>query len=294
MPTKKVTMWSAELGKKINRSATHPDENVVNQMIDEMKSAQRIANAEYKKYARAKALADLRSPRPLPISESFKEIAPVPFKGIQIQSDIDLKLDPHTGNSTIIFGSGKRGKTTLMMHLYKKYYENDKDFISTLFSINSHIPLYRTEKKERLLRCGTFDPKAEKYIKLEKHINMKTKNKYKFLNMFDDCIDMKYSRLVNNMILTYRNSNLSTIMCLQYAYLLSKMNRANANNIIIFGANSHEAVIDLIKVFLKPYFLTNEKDMIEFYKHITDDHGFFYIHNATDQISFHRLEKIAF
>ena len=306
MVSKKIVIWNAPLKKNIayqvNSKNFQNDKDFLDH-IQMLRDKHKKENAEYRTRIKEERIIfheQIRGKKPIELAaiveKEIKKHSEIPsnysFNSIPILSDIDLKLDKNTGNSTVLFGSGKRGKTTLMMHLYEKYYVPDKDFITTLFSINSHIQAYKTDSK--LLRCDTFNDKSEKFIRLEKYINSKTKNKYKFLNMFDDCIDMKYSGLVNQMVLTYRNSLLSTIMCLQYTYLMSKMNRANVNNIIIFGCNSYEAACDLIKTFLRPYFIKmnvkTEPQQVELFKYVTDNHGFFYIHNATDNISFHRLK----
>lgn len=202
-------------------------------------------------------------------------------------------LDPNTGNTTVILGSSKRGKSTLMMKLYQQFYESDPEYISTLFSGNHHIGVYQGYKN--LLVSEGFGPRSENYVKMEKFINSKTNNKYKFLNLFDDIIDVKYKKLINNLILTYRNANISTIMCLQYAMLLSKGNRANVNNYIIFGCNQADAKKDMIDLFLKPYFvnmgLTNYRDQINYFDKITDNFGFFYLNNVHNKMSTHRLNK---
>lgn len=215
-----------------------------------------------------------------------------PENKYDIQNDINLNLDQNTGNTLALYGAGKAGKTTALMHIYRKNYMNDPEFICSLFSVNSHISAYKVDKK--LLKCGGFNAKGEKFIKLEKYINSKCKNKYKFANFWDDVIDMKYSKLINQMILTYRNSNISTFICMQYAYLLNKMSRANLNGVLIFNTNSNESKIDLIKTFLKPYFnrlgIIGEPEMINFFDYITKDHGFFYIDNLKNKISFHRLK----
>lgn len=288
---RKLSVWSAKDNKRIGYTLTkadYADNEAVERHVSLIRRKQEALNKQYKMELKQQKIEELAKYHPIEVKINIGN----DFNTIPILEDIDLKLDKNTGNSTAILGSGKQGKTTLMMYLYEKYYEPDKDYICTLFSINSHIKAYKKDSK--LLRCNTFNDTSQKFIKLEKYINSKTKNKYKYLNMFDDVIDMKYTKLFNEMVLTYRNSNLSTIVCLQYVYLLSKMNRANVNNLIIFGSNSHESVIDLIKTFLKPYFnrmgITKEGPQIEFFKYITKDHGFFYIHNATDNISFHRIK----
>lgn len=211
---------------------------------------------------------------------------------IESENSINLLLDQGTGNTTVLFGSSKKGKSTLMMDLYRKLYKNNK-YITSLFATNAHIKVY--EEDENLLKCNVFNKQSEKYIKLQKYINSRTQNKYNFVNMFDDVINTKHKGLINDLIMTYRNSNISTMMCLQYGYLLSKMNRANVNNVIIFGSNSNESIEDLINTFLKPYMIKLGyiylPEQIAFYKYITKDHGFFYINNAKDHISFHRIKR---
>jgi len=211
---------------------------------------------------------------------------------IKIMDNIsNLRIDKNTGTTTCIFGSSKRGKSTLMMNIYDTFYSNNKDFISTLFSGSPQLKIYKGNKN--LLISNGFVDKSTKYIKLLKYINMKTDNFYKFLILIDDIIDQKYSKVVNNMVLTYRNSNISMIMCLQYVYLLSKMNRANINNTIVFGSNNSEDERNNIETLLKPYFINlgfkTYIDQCNFYKYVTKDHGFIYIDNLKNTITFHRL-----
>lgn len=222
--------------------------------------------------------------------ERVEEIMKNPGNKIEYNSELNMKWDdlgPQQA-STILLGSSKRGKSTLLKYLFKRYYSG-KDFISTLFSINAHIPMYDDWK----LKCSVFNKRTEKYIEMEHHINKKTGNKYYFNNVFDDVLDIKYKTLLNNLLLTYRNSNMSTIVSLQYMFLLSKMVRANANNFLFFGFNSDEAILDVVKTFLKSHFqkmgIRNLTEMVAMYKKITDDHGFIYFNPISDSISYHRL-----
>ena len=128
---------------------------------------------------------------------------------------------------------------------------------------------------------------------MQKYINSNTKNKYKFLNMFDDIIDLKYKKLINNLVLTYRNANISSIMCLQYPFLFSKMNRGNVNNIFIFACNNDAEIKDMIDIFLKGRFLNaglvNPRDQLNYFKEVTANYGFFYINNIHNVVSVHRI-----
>jgi len=289
---KKVSVWLADQKKQKTyniKRADFPNEDVLNEYIEKLKAKHRADNKSYRdqkqkeKYNLTNATA-----------ETTQETQPSPKieDKINISNKIKLDLNHKTGNTICIFGSSKKGKSTLMMYLYKKIFAPHKKYISTLFSPNIHIGVYRANKK--LLTCNTFNQQAEKYIHLQKYINEKTNNHYKFLNMFDDIIDAKHKMLMNEMVMTYRNSNISTMMCLQYGYLLSKMNRANINYTIVFGSNSHESILDLINTFLKQHFIrigvVDFNDQVKLYKQVTKDHGFILIDNLNDKMTFHRLK----
>lgn len=203
---------------------------------------------------------------------------------------VDLKLDPNTGNSTLILGSSKRGKSTLLMYLFEKYYSN-KNFISILFSINAHIDLYKNNK--RLIKCKTFNKETQKLIYKEKFINSKTNNKYEFINMLDDIIDIRFNKVVDDSILTLRNSKISTIISTQYCNLISKSARSSANNVFLFGFNTNEAVVVAINMFLAPHFtkmgFNTLNDQIQLYNDITKDHGFMYLKPESGDLTFHKL-----
>lgn len=131
---------------------------------------------------------------------------------------------------------------------------------------------------------------------MQKYINTKTKNKYKFCNLFDDIIDGaggKHGRIINQMILSYRNSNISLVMCLQYLFLLNKGNRSNVNNTIVGGANSAMDMQNLIENILKPYFVQlgykSYPEQAMLFQECTKNYGFFYIDNLKNTISAFRL-----
>lgn len=199
----------------------------------------------------------------------------------------DLKLDEGTGNTTFLIGSSKRGKSTLLMYIYDNYYKNS---ISTLFSINSHIKLY---KRKNLINCNKFNDKCATLIKKMKYINHKCDNKYEFTLLFDDITNIRYNNLVNELILTYRNSNISSIVSLQYPNLLSKQARGSINNLLFFGLNNDESIVVALNSFLKSKFsqlgYKKEVDQINLYRQLTNDHQFIYLHPESGHMSLHKL-----
>lgn len=313
-----VTVYDAETrasGKSGNRSFTIKredpnDPRPLVERITEIKEKQKIKNAEFKKNKNnpkpelsvnsqmVETPPEIQSgylmnnePLPVEIKQSLPiEIKPrMTFPEPEL-TPFKLKLDPGTGNTTFLMGSSKQGKSTAMMHIYDEYYA-DENFISILWTNSPQIPLY---KKPKLLRSNTWGKKSETIIKSMRHINQKTKNKYKFLNMMDDLIEIKGSTLINDLVLTYRNSNISSIISLQYSNLFSKSSRANANNVVLFGFNTDEAIEVVIRSFLNGYLsgklgIKSIPDQINWYKKMTSDHKFIYVKPAGNHVSFHKL-----
>ena len=201
-----------------------------------------------------------------------------------------LLLDEDTGNTTFLLGSSKMGKSTALMKIYDEYYSSS-NFISILWTGNPQIKLYK--KHKNLLISGVWNKKSEEVIEAEKKIQTKTKNHYEFCNMFDDVISMKNSALLDRLILTYRNSNMSSLISLQFSNLLSKCSRANCNNVLCFGFNTDESIEVVIKTFLTGYLRSKGinllADQINWYKAMTTDHSFIYIKPADGIVSFHKF-----
>jgi len=274
-----VGLYDAETKSRISKNVTRQNfknDRELKSHIESMKITQRRKNAEYKKK--------------INIEKLNNSIIEKPF-GEVLTNINNFILDEDTGNSTVIFGASKRGKSTLMMRLYNKYYGIDNKYISTLFTGNKQIDMYK--KSNKLLISEGFNKKSEKYIMMEKYINSNTKNKYKFVNLFDDVIDLKYKKLINNLVLTYRNANISSIICLQYPFLFSKMNRGNVNNIIMFASNNDAEIKDMIDIFLKGRFINagilSLRDQLNYYKEVTANYGFFYLNNIHNSLTIHRI-----
>ncbi len=209
---------------------------------------------------------------------------------VRFLKTIRLMLDRNTGNTTVIFGSSKAGKTMLQMHIFEKFYNKPK-FINTLFSSNSQIGLYKGRKN--LLKAKNFGKKGEEFVKLEKFINTECNNQYEWVNFFDDIIDIRFNRLLKNLILTFRNSKMSLVTDLQAPKLIPPDMRGNLNNIICMSLNTDELAEQVINIFLKSAFIKlgvlTPIERLLFYKKVTLNRGFIYINPASQQISFHRI-----
>jgi hypothetical protein len=274
---KTISVYDAQTKKPKAISVNIKDlsEYEIKQKVDKIKQDQKVKNMMYKQE---------KLKLPLQIEKIIEPL-------VDVESQIDLKLNHDTGNTTFLLGSSQRGKSTVLMYLYDKYYSGS-DFISILYAINYQIKHYQNRKNLKL--CSTFNKQSEKLIRMEKYINTKCKNKYKFCNMFDDIIDQKYNKLLNELILSFRNSNMSSLISLQYPKALNRSQRTNIHNVLLFGFNNDEAIIDIIKYWLKGFFTKlgykSEGEQIEFYKKMTENYGFIYVSSLHNHISFHRLK----
>lgn len=214
--------------------------------------------------------------------------------GIPQLSDIDI-YQPKTNASTVAsMGSGQTGKTTLMVHVMKKLYDNP-NWIGYLYTLSPTIKAFSV-LNEIKIRPG-FEKADEYMIEMMKYVNSNTDNKYPFINFFDDILEEgnKHNKVIDRLCLIYRNALLSTWLSTQYPKLINKKNRSNINSFVLFRFHQMDYLEEVIKSFLKPYFLKilgkcNMDDMIELYHTATEDHGFIYISPFQDSISFHKLK----
>lgn len=206
-----------------------------------------------------------------------------------------IELDKDTGNTIGFIGSSKSGKSTMMIRIVKKYFPN-KDFITVFHLGNPQADVYK--ERSTTVRRGVengntmrgviiADSFKEEVLEKEKEINKKTENHYRFLNVLDDVLHEKNSRAIQNCILTLRNSNMSTILVTQYAYLISKSNRNNINVVFLFNLNTNEAKEDCIDIFCRSYFRAlgiDKEDYVSYYAKMTKDHNYFLINMMTGKM----------
>jgi hypothetical protein len=206
--------------------------------------------------------------------------------------DLDLNIDRDTGSVICIFGSSKSGKTYLTRELVKKYYngQDGADYVITLYANNKQQPIYDGFPRE-VNQTFEFLPDLPR---VQKKINKKLNNRYKFLNILDDCLDnnTKNSEILKKLMLSYRNSNLSTILNFQDPVLLKKSNRSNAHYIFCLHLSTDEAIEGLIKKYLSSFLGgrgVKMDDKIKLYKQLTSNHNFILIETGDDNIRVCRL-----
>ena len=279
---------------------------------EELKEKQKLINLEYRKIhpinkkrakAAGKAVYDpLKGNRIESQNVGVNKVSDLLSEAITDLPDLILDhpmtsdYQKGSGNSIVILGSSKAGKTHVMKAIYDKYFNDvpkKMKLQSILFSVNAHADVYKS-LPNKVHVCNKFDANGMKLINQMKKINMTNDNKFNWLIALDDIIDAKYSTLLNNLILTYRNSNFSSIVSLQYPYLLSKGSRSSINQALFGAFNTDESIESVIKSFLGSKFsemgFHTMPTQIAIYKKLTADYHFLYYYPRKDILMRFKLQ----
>lgn len=200
----------------------------------------------------------------------------------------DLTLPDAGGVSLIMIGCSRSGKTTLMKHLYKKYFQK---YVTIMFSMNSHADIY-SDLGDKVLISPTYHPEL---LREAHQINSLCGNKFPLLFISDDYVDYKIKNdpEITRALTIYRNSNMTSIFSFQGRTLMNAVGRNNANFIYIFKQQTPLEWEHIVKEFLAmwlPMGMTM-REMIEFCKLATADHQFFVIDNIEGKCYLSKLSR---
>lgn len=191
--------------------------------------------------------------------------------------------DPKTGKSYLILGSSFSGKTTFIVENLNKLFPLDYDLICLFTETKNSEPLKKLDKNLPIMIFEGWQPEIPQFLK---GINDECNNKFKFLCILDDIVDAKMSKTLNKLILTFRNSNISTCISIQYPRLISKASRSSFHEVVVNGSRSIEwwktasDVIDL-KEWWKEYMKTINNPEHEVSTKISSDEIFKGLKKAT-------------
>lgn len=262
-----------EFTKSVESGSYSKCKGVIRDEMEKVKEANKLKEEVINNIASIPDIKEVAKEVEKKSEEARKEIKkmgiePIIYTQVHDGRDLEVSLRP-TGNTILLLGPSQKGKTILMMYIYKKQFAN---YISVLFADNPQSPVY---KDKNLIVTEMYEPKI---IKMAQFINKKTKNNYEFLFMLDDIVEKKNDKTLLRQFLTFRNSNISSIMSLQYDKLLDKGARNNVHNIFLFQQNNDVLTEDVIKNFLTSYLpRSTMSEKIKWYRDVTSNHGFIYV-----------------
>lgn len=269
----RIVFWSKIKKRNVAKTA-----NIDKKFDGDEEKAQEFLD-NWKKEQKEKEEGLLKQPKAEPEQEHNTDITQTPF-------ELNIKPLTKTGSSTIIVGGSQSGKTTLVKHILKKYYDND-DVITFVFAQNVHAHIYNDLPKN-IIKHDKFDKEFIKDVLAK--IQKKTKNKYAFCVVIDDTILKKNDSSILELVLTLRNSKISVIYLMQGITLLNKHVRYNSNNDLFLRFNNPEGQEAACKHFLNgygPFYKNSLDEKTELYRKLTEDYSFIYLDALNGKLSYH-------
>ena len=217
-------------------------------------------------------------PDATPITDAKQAEAIIMNIPADFTKDLKMNINYKTGNTFLLLGSSKAGKTNLLKYIYDTYYKSEKNFISFLFAENVHDRTYNSVNN-KVIKTHIFNPTI---IKVIHKLQRGSKNKYNFLVMFDDIVQesAKNNETVKKLITSYRNAKISSIISVQAPKMVSRTNRGNLNYVTFHAFRNDEHIEDAIDMFLGsryPFKGLKKEEKISLYRKLTDDHHFLFL-----------------
>lgn len=193
---------------------------------------------------------------------------------------LDLAPASTGGSSILMIASTRAGKTTLMKHIMKHYFN---EHFGVLFSESARSPAYQDFKDKNFPKSSCFIPDL---IRDAYMINKDTKNHYPFLFILDDCPMVKGDKQMLKLTTIYRNSGVSCICCIQSPSLLSPTQRSNFNVILLGRCNTTAQSEANIKAYMRGMFPDglNMDQKIRIYDELTKDHWWICINQYSGEV----------
>jgi hypothetical protein len=199
-----------------------------------------------------------------------------------VDAPFELQLpDTKTGGASVLMiGSTRCGKTTALKYILKKYF---KEHIGVVFSESARSPAYADMKNKNLPLSSAWVPEL---IKDMYKINKEVKNHYDFMVILDDMPSVKFDKELLKLTTIYRNSNLSSICCVQSPSLLTPTQRSNFNFVLLFKSNTTAQTEANIKAYLRGVFpeTANYEMKIRAMTQMLEDHHFIFLDNLNGTI----------
>jgi len=200
----------------------------------------------------------------------------------------ELQLPENGGISIFLLGCSRSGKTTMLRHLYKTYFQH---YITTFLSMNLHADIYKDFGSKMIL----MDEYYPEILQEMHHINAETGNKFQFLYVNDDFVSHKIKNdpEVLRLLTLYRNAGMSSIQSFQGATLMSPVGRAQVNFILIFKQNTPKEWERVIREYLLGWLpepmTMNER--ISWCRVATQDHQFIVVDQLNSECYISKLKS---
>ena len=180
----------------------------------------------------------------------------------------EFYYDESTQTATFcLFGASRSGKTTLIESIWRSFF---KKHITVMFLDNPKSPAYEWARKypKKIVICQGLGAMGLMVIDMARFIQAMLPNHFKWCFVLDDVLDIRTSRVVNELLMSLRNMGISTILSIQDVKMLSVAQRNNCNNILCGYSNTPARRHVIVEEILGRGYITEGE-----YSALTRDHG---------------------
>ncbi len=180
--------------------------------------------------------------------------------------------EKNNGVTMIMMGSSGCGKSTVIKKiLLEECYDGDKkdkDYIVAIYTQSAKSDAFDNLSKDIIIDKSGLD---EEVIRLAYQTNMKYDKKYNFVFILDDVIHIRYKKQLEQMFLTMRNLNITSIVSLQYPKLIPPSIRISVYFTFCFCMNNQEGIEQIVRGWLAGYLTgTSIREKMQSYREWTE------------------------
>jgi hypothetical protein len=184
-----------------------------------------------------------------------------------------------------LVGSTRSGKTIALLYIWNTWFRDNH--IGIMATGSSQAEIYKPLQKV----CAVSPAFYPELIKESMILNQRTKNKYKFLHIFDDMLDGKNSKALSKLLCIGRNNGCSTIISAQELTILNAVGRTNLNYMLCFRLNSMMAVEKVVRNYLTHILPgKNIEEKCKMYVALTTDHYCFVCDFLANQVFITKID----
>lgn len=166
--------------------------------------------------------------------------------------------DPETATTTVFLAPSFSGKTTLIVEQLNRLSDDDLASYGGIVLCTESIaaePLKKLEPRV-LKKMNIFDCFIPEYVYFMKKTNTLTSNRFRYLVIMDDCLKLRGDTIVS-MILTLRNSGVSTAISIQYSKLLTPSQRQSIHDFYLINLRLED-----LEYLLTGFVATHARDLL--------------------------------
>ena len=221
--------------------------------------------------------------------ESRGDFQGCPLHELLVEAKGHMNTDEKKNGVTFaMMGSSGCGKSTVIKEVFiDKVFgkeatkaRGERQFIIQIMTQSAKSDAFKKLKKDVLVDSKGLD---QDNINFCYHMNENYEKKYNFMFILDDVLDIRHKDLLQRMFLTMRNTNISSMVSLQYPKLIPPSIRTSVYFALFFMFNNDEAIEIAVRGWLARYFPGKTiKEKIGYYHEWvsgSDGHNFFLVDN---------------